>query len=81
LNPSVSGPVSFLYIAGFLLVVFSEPGGVFLTRQPSGRNGWIYNREDAAQAAEVLRWVGAMLPASGIAERISGAVTAGRRRE
>ncbi len=73
-----------LYIAGFVLALFSEPIGVFLVKRPYAvptgiPSGYTWNPDAAARAAEVLRWLGAMLLATGMVERIVGAVTSSRR--
>jgi hypothetical protein len=72
LNSSISASswvVYFLYGAGFLLVLFSEPTGVMLVTRPQ-RGGSMWSPNEAARAAEVLRWLGAMLLATGMVERV-----------
>ncbi|MES2461112.1 MAG: hypothetical protein V4671_11055 [Armatimonadota bacterium] len=79
MNSSTSWYVYCLYIAGFALVLFSESLGVSMVARPYGTNGRSWDPKAAAGTAEVLRWLGAMLLATGMVERIVGAVTSSRR--
>ena len=66
--------VLWLCVGGFVLVMLSEQIGLKLVTRPYGSSGWRWNEEDAHRVAEVLRWLGAMLFAAGLVERLLRAV-------
>lgn len=59
-----------LCVGSFVLVLLSESLGLLVVRRPYAGGGWQWNNEDAHRAAEVLRWLGAMLLATGLIERV-----------
>lgn len=67
-----------LYIAGFVVVLLSEVLGLLAVGRPYGPNGWHWSPEGAHRAAEIIRWLGAMLFAAGLIERVVHALSAGR---
>ena len=80
-TPERLAMITFLCIAAFALVLFSEPLGHLLVRRPHGQNGWRWNNDDAQRAAEVLRWLGGMLLAVGLVERLAYAISGNRSPE
>ena len=64
-----------LYIVGALLVWYSETIGVSLATVKTGPTSYQWNHDQAARMAEVCRWLGAMIFAAGLAERLVHAKT------
>lgn len=59
-----------LYIVGTLLVWCSESIGVSLATVKTGPTSYQWNHEQAERMADVCRWLGAMVFAAGLTERL-----------
>lgn len=67
-----------LCLAGVLLVLLSNPLGVLMVQQRVDANTVWMQPEDARHAAEAIRWVGGMVFAAGLVERIVGVIAKNR---
>jgi hypothetical protein len=78
--PPVPYPTSALWLcgSGFLLVLFAGSLGVMLSHKSFGGGSWGYTLDDANRATETVRWVGALLFAGGLTERLVGALRSTR---